>query len=745
MEREERATLEALSIQPPRQRPGSARVAAGSEWRLSLAAAIVVATAIMSVSIEVTPSLAASCANEAVRSEQGATALPDCRAYELVSPFGGAPYLEEPSGHPMAGEASSFGGGIAWFSYNPPASSAGGGFYALSTRGPSGWATVSVSPHVSSESRSSFGCVPSMFFSADLSKGVLSDGFESDGPEQNSEKGYCRSNDPPLVENEPEGFQNIFLRDSATGTYRLINLTPARVVPADAWLQDASEDFSHIVFEDKAKLTPQAPAGASLYEWVNGAVHLVTVLPDGTPSEGSLPGAVSWSAALRGSAPYTHSVSADGSRVVFETAGKLYLRENPAQEQSPFGRGGECLDSSKACTVQLDASRASGPGGGGAFLAANAAGTEVFFSDGADAKLTADTVEGSGQHLYEYDTNTGALGDLTPAGESGLLGFSGISDDGSYLYLVAEGALAGGAAAGQPNLYVFHGGTVQLIATLAGEDHFDWTPSNLTARVSPNGRYIGFDSIQSLTGYDNKDATTGEPDQEVYLYDAATNALGCASCDPGGARPSGPAAIQSAEPTGNIPAPAYLQRNVLDDGRVFFETRSPLVSAAANAQVNVYEYAAGHLSLISSGSSDANSYFYDASPNGEDVFFVTSEHLVRSDAFNGLRLYDARVGGGFPEPESPVPCSGEGCRGPAQAVPTFSTPATENSQGSGNLVTPIGTPRTVKALTPKQKLERALRLCRREQHRRKRAACLRQARRRYGARFASAHDRGGHE
>jgi hypothetical protein len=291
---------------------------------------------------------------------------------------------------------------------------------------------------------------------------------------------------------------------------------------------------------------------------------------------------------------------------------------------------------------------------------------------------------------------------------------------------------------------VFHGGTVRLIATLAGEDNFDWTPSNLTARVSPNGRYIGFDSIQSLTGYDNRDATTSESDQEIYLYDAATNALSCVSCDPSGARPSGPSAIPGAEPTGSIPAPVYLQRNLLDDGHVFFETANPLVSGAANGQVNVYEYVAGHLSLISSGSSDANSYFYDASPSGEDVFFLTTEHLVRSDTFNGLRLYDARVSGGFPEPQAPVPCRGEGCRSPAVVMPVFSVPPTTNPSGSGNLAIPTSTPRAAKALTRKQKLQRALRLCRREKNRRMRAACLRGARRRYGARSSSAQDLRGH-
>src|SRR5258708_22948227 len=46
-----------------------------------------------------------------------------------------------------------------------------------------------------------------------------------------------------------------------------------------------------------------------------------------------------------------------------------------------------------------------------------------------------------------------------------------------------------------------------------------------------------------LTGYDNRDARDGQPDQEVYLYDAfageGSGKLVCASCNPTGARPAG--------------------------------------------------------------------------------------------------------------------------------------------------------------------------------------------------------------
>lgn len=674
---------------------------------------------------------AAECPNEALRIAQSAGALPDCRAYELVSPPDGTPYLEDPGNEVEAARASSVGGGIAWFSYSPLSTSLGGGFYDLSTRKTSGWVTESVSPRLSTRDSGSIACTSAIFFSADLSKGVLTDGHNSAGA-NNGAAANCGSNDPPLVEGEPEGVQNVFWRDNLTGEYRLIDSIPAEAAPRDAVFQDASDDFSHVVFEDGAKLEADAPPGASLYEWVNGAVSLVTVLPDGTPSAGSLPYAVNPPVTVSGPAPYMHPMSADGTRVVFQSEGRLYMRENLGQEQSAIGPEDRCLEPAKACTVQLDASRAGGAGGGGGFLAANASDTKVFFADGWEAGLTPGTVEGSGQHMYEYNSETGELEDLTPAGNLGLYGSSGVSDSGAYLYLVAEASLNGEGVPGSPNLYVLHEGMFRFIATLDPSNESDWRPEFWTSRVSASGQYFAFNSTLSFTGYDNRDAVTGGLDDEIYIYDASTSSLHCVSCDPSGARPTGSASIDHAETTSLLGMPNYLQRQLVDDGHVFFNTASALVGGAANGKTNVYEYFEGRVSLISSGTSGANSYFYDASANGEDVYFVTTQHLVGGDAANGMRLYDARIDGGFPEPEaSPALCTGEGCRGTLSAVALLSA-ATTDLHASGNVS--ARHVEHVVTLTRRQKLKQALRACRHGRRSRERMACRRRAQRRYGVR-----------
>lgn len=119
----------------------------------------------------------------------------------------------------------------------------------------------------------------------------------------------------------------------------------------------------------------------------------------------------------------------------------------------------------------------------------------------------------------------------------------GASEDGSYVYFVAEGVLAPGGIAGEDNLYMSHEGKATFVATLAPDD-LQWKGLSqygelayLPSRVSPSGRFLAFMSSRGLTGYDNRDAVSGERDEEVYLYDARSGRVVCASCDPTGARP----------------------------------------------------------------------------------------------------------------------------------------------------------------------------------------------------------------
>jgi hypothetical protein len=121
---------------------------------------------------------------------------------------------------------------------------------------------------------------------------------------------------------------------------------------------------------------------------------------------------------------------------------------------------------------------------------------------------------------------------------------------------------------------------------------------------------------------------------------------------------------------------AYPQRYVSETGQVFFDSTDPLVSSAANGRLNVYEYEDGAPHLISGGTSEADSYFLDASPDGRNVFFATTQPLLKADTNAAYNIYDARVEGGFAEAQESAACEGEECRGAAAPPPLFATPPT---------------------------------------------------------------------
>ncbi|HWX43936.1 MAG TPA: hypothetical protein VNY52_01275 [Solirubrobacteraceae bacterium] len=690
---------------------------------------------------------ASSCPNELFRTGFSA-ALPDCRAYELVSPQGGEPkvYEAEESTY-QATVAAENGERLAFYANvaSPGAPSAGP--YFMSTRTPTGWSTEDLVPPQSTTS--GFLCfnTPLPAYSPDLTKAILGDGAfqapkEVGGGSEEDGDSDCGHDEPRLVPGEPLGHENLFVRGEQGASYELIDPNPLEGEPNGALFQTASSDLSHVVFGEAAKLTPNAPAvrgysagpaGRDYYEWASGGgVRLVTVLPDGEPAaNGALVDARGWGLNGPGgdnSPTFVHALSTDGKRVFFEAEGKLYGRENADEEQSRFGPKGECDEPEKACTVQVDASQASGPGGGGSFMWASADGSKVFFTDGDSAGLTGDTVSGSGRNLYEYDLNTRKLTDLTPDAEVGVIGVSGVSESGEYVYFGTEGVLTGQeengygakAEAGQENLYLYHEGTLRFIANVGTEMYSIWgyrdfgNGANVHhVRVSPNGEFIGFESVRSLTGYPGGY-------EQIFLYDAAQNRLSCVSCDPSGAPPTESSTLPGAEFTDlgpNDTTSSYLQRNVLDDGRVFFQTYAGLLPNDTNERADVYEYEDGRLHLISNPEG-GGAYFYDASASGNDVFIVTGQRLVGSDT-QAAAIFDVRVDGGLPEAGSLTGCNEEDCKGAVTAPALFAPPTSATFSGAGN---PAPTPAVTPKATPKSKPAK----CKRG-HVRRRGKCVKKA------------------
>jgi hypothetical protein len=371
-----------------------------------------------------------------------------------------------------------------------------------------------------------------------------------------------------------------------------------------------------------------------------------------------------------------------------------------------------CTEADKACTIAISEAVEEG-GDKSRFWAANPDGTKVLFATGS-------AFSEQEQNLYELNVDTGTP-TLIAHKTFGLLG---TSKDLSRIYFVSKEALAQGAQEGQPNLYLSREGKpLSFIAMLSSADAkfieagARLSPTNVEpylhgARTSPDGESAAFISTASPTGYDNTDLASGQADAEVYLYRAATGKLICASCNPSGARPVGRnLAGAGADPfwmaakLPNIENELYAQRLLSDDGqRLFFESFDSLVPADTNGAEDVYQWEApgagtcsakspsfspqneGCVDLISSGESPQDSELLDASASGNDVFIRTGSSLMSQDP--GLfDIYDARVGGGFPQPAPAPICEGEACQGP-YSPPNDPTPASASFHGAGNVVEP---------------------------------------------------------
>jgi hypothetical protein len=766
--------------------------------------------------------------------------LPDGRGWELVSP-------PEKRGAALSGisegnliQAAASGEAISYGTYAPTEAEPQGNASAiqvLSARGAGGWSSRDlVIPHSQAVGLVVGGGSEYSLFSADLSQGLLQPFgvFEpSLSPQATEQTPFLQTNftasGPPAFCSEScyhpllTGAEGI--ADVAPGTeFGEAGLCPfLDNIRCGPHVLGATPDLSHLILNAKAPLLAE---NNDLYELSVAApptesLRPIAVLPDGQPA----PRANLGDSTEKSEGNARDAISADGSRVVFSAApsnfegAHLYLRLNATQEASSISGsavdGSQCteLEAAKACTIRLDALQGGSDDSGEAtFQLASADGRRVFFTD--PSRLTADSnAEHDSPDLYEYDLQRPLgqrLADLSagpePGGVQGLV--AGASTDGESLYFVANGILAAnqgldgthavpgdcpseqGDSAQTCNLYLRREGTTSFIATLSGEDYPDWSPhlKTLTARVSSDGRWLAFMSDRSLTGYDNRDAVSGKPDEEVYLYDAQASGgkgkLTCASCNPSGARPHGveyhpgaPGGAPSLPLAGgdrvwgdstwlaaNIPGwttyagedARYQSRYLSDQGRLFFNSSDALLPQDTNGVEDVYEYepptgaegppndtcteqdstyspaSQGCVSLISSGTSARESAFLDASESGDDVFFLTSARLTPKDPDTAVDVYDARVDGGEGEPIKPPSCEGDACQSPV-AAPEDPTPGSLSFQGPGNPLPPVSASVTGKAKPPTraQKLARALKACA-KRPKRKRSACERQARRAYG-------------
>ncbi|MGA7704306.1 MAG: hypothetical protein WB998_05360 [Solirubrobacteraceae bacterium] len=419
----------------------------------------------------------------------------------------------------------------------------------------------------------------------------------------------------------------------------------------------ASEDLSHAIFEDSFGGLYQI-VGLGGPQPKEEAVAVVgqadgpgdTVLPE-------CPGASQKDIVeLYGR---LHAVSGDGSEIFFRRhCGGVFVRVN----------GSTTLELAPA----------------GEFQGASQDGSKAFFTNEV-GELLMDTIDRRPGHEAIGETVQ-----VTPGSPASVVVSS---DDGSHIYFVSPGALAGANAqghspeAGSSNLYVYDSLTrlTSFIAVVSVETE----GFGFQAQTTPDGDYLVFTTASALTPDDTDTAA------DVYRYDASTGGLERVSVGENGYDENGndsafgasiAASLLGASEDRTIPTWRLSTRAITDDGStIIFSTVEPLSSRAVNGNVDVYVWHEGSVGMISTGLSQSSDEDAVISQSGQDIFFLTRQSILPQDSDGLTDVYDARIDGGFPEAGLPAGgCSGDICQGPPSVPSLLGAPASATFSGLGN-------------------------------------------------------------
>jgi hypothetical protein len=619
----------------------------------------------------------------------------DGRGYELVSPpdtngltpFAGIVQTAAGSGFPTAlvspdGASPDFSVSFGTEGGALPGIE-GGGFHDIytATRGPEGWQTSFAGLNGAQAPREIFpgGIAPDhrySFWGLGDSGGTLARGNYLRGPGESI---------------EPIGLGSLGSDPEARG--RWIGEGGQQIV----FVTGAGESGAPVQLEPDAP----SPGTAAVYERsATGPTEVLSLLPGNiTPTE---------SASYKGTSP-------DGTATAFEIDANLYVRlggtetQLVTEENSVFG--GISDHGTRISYLRPNPTEPRRP----------------------NPVKTTQPVAGPPQgEIFSYDTESHEATEVGSGDEAVPVN---VSPDGSHIYFLSPAQLDGKKGTlGAENLYAWDAATdaIGFIATVTQRDVYGtgevagtgvvsdglglWAdyvtrgsttpfagPGADPSRTSADGSTLIFESRAALSpSYNNAGKA------EIYRYDAGAKALTCISCTPTGVLAGSDASLQSLPPRLFFSLPPVDNMaevlNLTPDGqRAFFQSTEPLVIGDTDGLQDVYEWeapgkgtcieqsaafqapAGGCIYLISGGRSATDDYLYGMSADGSDVVFLSGDVLNFEDPDGTPSLYDARIGGGRPQPPAPPgECLGEACQAAAE-VPNDPTPASSSFQGAGNV------------------------------------------------------------
>jgi hypothetical protein len=649
-----------------------------------------------------------SCPNETLRQETSSEYLPDCRAYELVSPSNAGNVIFKPTGAAPGPQATNpprfaYLGELGGVTGTEAVDALNADTYVASRTG-TGWKTALVGLKGSEVLADSL-AYPDLGFDRFMD-------FYS-----------CCS-----FEGMPQPLRNLPYVWDASGNFLERWPATADIIPGaeeSVGAYQPSPDFSHLAFSSRnVAFTPNGkvspPGSAYDYDTQSGSTALISVLPGGEgldipqnprneASTGEyihFPGLVTRpNGNLTTYAPRSINpgVSTDGSHILMSTS---------TEPSEVFG--GEPLPPvnlymrvNDAVTYEISAGHAV------RYIGMRPDGSEVFISS-AERLTTEDTDSSVDVYVWREATDSLTLisqgsggagnrddcnaswteGCNASAVEGAFVTDSPIAADTGELYFYSPEMLDGeNGELGEENLYVYRHGSPQFVATLhdqVGEFCREEADVNGNCangpieriQVAPDGRHAAFLTDNRLT----PNETNGF--REMYRYEADNGHMVCVSCMPNGEPPKGD-------------ADASLQGLFMsDDGRTFFYSPDPLTAKDTNKLHDVYEYTEGRPQLITTGTSgiDTQTSLFGSreaglegvDATGQDVYFSTFDTIVGQDE-NGqfLKFYDARVGGGFPFVAPPAPCAAaDECHGAGSLPPNPAPIVSGQDLGKGGNAAP---------------------------------------------------------
>jgi hypothetical protein len=322
-----------------------------------------------------------------------------------------------------------------------------------------------------------------------------------------------------------------------------------------------------------------------------------------------------------GSAPVTfQGASADGTKVIFESANKLGVGDNDNEvdiyERDLGEEATKLVSAAGTCPIPLLAEECAP-----IYRATTADGSRVFFET--RAQLSGEDQDSS-QDVYEWSFASG-LPTLISTSEEGEEGngkenavYAGEAAGGSKVFFETSESLAAEDSDEASDVYERSGGSTTLVTPGTADQNATFDSA------SSDGTTVLFSTREALGGGDSGEKL------DVYAHSGTTTTL----VTPGS--PSFDATFVAASS---------------DASHVFYVTSQALDAADLDAHPDIYEWAGGTPELISTsdeaeaGNGTFTAHLSAVSEDGGHAFFTTQETLTEEDKAPGeTDLYERFAG-----------------------------------------------------------------------------------------------------